>query len=473
MAGIEGLINEECGIIGVSNIPYSSKVAIEMLWTVQHRGRQGAGCVSSQDNMLSCFKGSGPIINVFPTGFDYSSIQGNNSLSHVRYSTKGSMTDTSNVQPFVVKKSKFGEFALAHNGQLRNSEELHQGLIDNGGIFQSNSDSELIAHIMSLSKSKNIEGAIIDFMSMVESAYSIVILNNDTIFAFRDKFGIRLLSYTSLNEGNIISSETCTFEGFSSIDNIIDIKPGELVVFEPNKSPRHLQVIPSQMQFCIFEAIYFSDPRSHFNKVYHEDFRHECGKQVYYENKDFFDKLKLEYKDNLIVVPILDSGIFASEGFEKASGIPILKAFMRRHYSPGTEGRSYMESSHVLRREKAYKKLSLRPDFVEGKAVITIDDSIVRGNTGQVNNDRLYDAGAVYVCNVSASSMILNTCGKGVDHQDSNELIAVRYHGQITSDMTREMHCDSIIYLTKKTMLETANKIYGTNLFCSNCFQAK
>ena len=297
-------------------------------------------------------------------------------------------------------------------------------------------------------------------------------MTRQKVIAFRDKYGVRPLSIGTLDGAYLLASETCAFNAIKGAKFLRHVKPGEMVIFdkasvrsgkgfESRMLKNHSEEVPLPA-WCIFEGIYFSDPRSKQNGVFHEDFRQKCGERIFQDNSEFFNDL-----DNPIIVPILDSGKQGGIGFQKASNLPYKEYFMRRHNAPKGNGRSYTGPSQSKREEIAYMKLDLREDKVKDKTIITVDDSIVRSTTATINNRRLREAGAKYIVNVILSPKIVDVCKLGMDHQVRKELVA--YNHPTEEEISRITGADKTFYLSLESLNEIVQNTYKAGI-CSGCF---
>ena len=351
-------------------------------------------------------------------------------------------------------------------------------MVAEGVPFQSNSDSELLAHLILKAPQKynTIEDAIKSEIGKIPASYSLLIMTPEKIIALRDKYGIRPLSFARhVDGGYIISSETGIYNFYEELKIAKferEIKPGEMVVFDKNKIGKSdgiesIIFADAQQSFCIFEGIYFQDPRSKVNGVINEDFRQKLGQMIYLENKNFFDETKNEYGDNAVIVPILDSGKQGAIGLSKASGIPYKEYIMRRHNRPQSQGRSYTLSEQSQRELKIIMKQDVRSDKIKGKVVFVVDDSIVRGNTAKLMNERLVRAEAKKIYYVSLSPKIVDVCGLGMDHQNLNELIA--YNLKNESSIARMVSANKVFYLSNDGLNRAVKDTYKINI-CDGCF---
>lgn len=464
---LEDKLTHECGLAAAINIPLASEIVRNMLFVQQPRGDDGAGIVSIHDTMLHSFKESGRVEEVFPKKFDFMNrLPGKFAIGHIRYKTKGPSGRTCNLQPFHISNSKYGEFTIAVNGQLVDINDVETELIEKGTAFQSGSDSEILAHLILNSRQKTIDDAIEEQFSRIPAAYSFIVATPQKTIIGKDKFGVRPLSVASYDKGYLVASETTAFRIMKGYKFIEEISPGCVKIFH-NKTDligmNGNQYIDPDEHFCIFEAIYFSNPRSQYKGTFHEDFRQLCGMILYEENQELFDKLKGE---NLAVVPILDSGKQSALGLTKRLGPEFYKEyFLRRHDAPKANGRSYTASLHKERVERAFMKLDLREEKIVGKTIITVDDSIVRGTTSKINNQRLRDAGAKQIINVVASPTISNICIMGMDHQSKKELVS---HERNLSEIAESIGADQVIYLSQEGLQRAVSETYDCG-FCAGC----
>lgn len=470
---LRDILNENCGLAAAINVPTAAEIVRHMLMVQQHRGPTGAGIVSSNNHDINIYNGFGRVDRVFLEDFDFQNkLSGDIASGHNRYATKGSIEKRANLQPLLFRETKYGPLTFAHNGQLLDINNLRGELIQNGSSFQSTTDSETLAHLITQSNANTIEEAIENEITKIPTAYSLIIMTESKVIALRDKYGVRPLSIAKLGEGYLVASETTAFRIFPDAEFIRDIKPGEMVVFDRTEiqsggEPTSIQFAEPEENLCVFELIYFSEPRSKYNGFMHEDFRELCGMAVYDENKEFFDSLKSQFGKDIYTVPILDSGKHGAWGFEKASGILYREYFMRRHNAPNANGRSYMAANPKSRDEIAFMKLDLRKEVIYGKAIITVDDSIVRGTTSRRYNQRLRDAGAKLIVNVIVSPTLTDICYLGMDHQSRDQLLA--FNHQTPEEISKETGADKTVYLSLNRLNKIVDNTYKCGT-CSGCF---
>ncbi len=458
-------MHDYCALAGAVGVPHAAEFVKAMLQVQQHRGDDGVGIYAFENGTPRRVKEPGRVDFVFQDGYNFSKhLPGDMAIGHNRYSTLGKFGLQSDLQPFA-DHTKYGHVVLAHNGQLHNAEEIRDKLLQNGSSFSSTSDSEILLKAIAQSSKKNIERAMIECFSQIPFAYSLLIKNEDTLYAIRDPAGVRPLSVATINGGYLAASEDCAFRIFQNAEKLADVKPGEILAISKD-GIRQVHKFEGKHRFCSFECVYFSAPRTSYNGRMHEDFRKGTGIEIYDQEKEFFDFLKRQHMGHIAVVPILDSGKQGSIGLSEASGIPYKEYFLRHHNAPGVSGRAFLGGDEATRREKARRKLDLRKDKVLGKVIITGDDSMVRGTTMRENNDRLRDAGAEKIINVMLSPTIVNTCHLGVNHQTLDELVA---HGRNLKQIAKDVHADQVIFLALDRHKKLLREFYGESM-CTGCF---
>ncbi|KLO24987.1 amidophosphoribosyltransferase [Marinitoga sp. 1155] len=449
------MLMEECGIFGVflenksNTIPY----IVEGLISLQHRGQESAGIAYEKNNEIKVYKKMGMVADIFSNGI-VKKINSHIAIGHVRYSTRGK-SEIQNSQPFHVR-FRNEHFAIAHNGQIENSEKLRNELEEKGTIFLTESDTELILHILIKNLSKNIlEWTLKDIartiFKYVSPSYSLLLLFKDRIIAIRDKYGYRPLYYYESENGYFISSEDSGFNFLNpDYKNIKEILPGEAIEFSAYGIKKY-KIESNKKRFCFFEHIYFARPDSNiFGRNVHL-MREELGKLCAMENPIDAD----------IVVPVLDSGFSAAIGYSKESKIPIEMGLMRNRYV----GRTFINPNQKDREIGVRRKLPPISPVIKGKRVILVDDSIVRGTTMKKIITMLKDAGAKEIYVRIASPKVVNTCHWGVDIPEKKELIAF---GKKVKEIKEEIGANTLGY----TSLEGIRKILKEdyNNYCFHCF---
>jgi amidophosphoribosyltransferase len=451
---------ESCALAAVINVPNASEVVYDCLVLQEHRGEKSSGIISAQEGNFFHKKEMGLAREVFlKFNFD-KKLPGKTAIGHNRYATHGAHDSVTNIQPLFFHESKFGPFAIAHNGTLSEGSNVKKQLISEGCIFQSTTDSELMAHLIARSDKKDIEHAVIDAANKIKAAYALMILTPDKLIALKDKFGVRPLSIGKLDGGYVICSENFAFAQNPNCEHIREITPGEMIIFERDVSDfRAIQYASPDEKFCVFEPIYFSHPRTRYGGIYNEDFRLEQGIELFRQNPNLGKKGDL-------VIPILDSGKYASIRLAEALNVPYEEALLRIHNPPIGNIRSFTSPTQNERKSTISAKFNLREDAVKGRRVITVDDSIVRSTTMSAVNKRLRDAGAEYIINCIASPPIIDVCPCGMDFQDPNELVA---YNRSLSEIKKKIGADELIYLSLKGLNNVVKRTFNSGV-CTGCF---
>lgn len=449
--------HDECGLIGVWNHKEASNLAYLGLYAQQHRGQEGAGVVSVEPDSNSGMhikRGMGLVGDVF-LDYDFSKLPGRVAIGHVRYSTAGG-NNLSNVQPFNAEISK-GEIAIAHNGNLTNAEQLRADLIKSGSIFSATSDTEIILHLIARdNKSSSLIEAVSSAIRLLKGAFSLLILFKDRLFALRDPNGFRPLALASLNGSYIIASETCAFDLIGA-SYIRDIEPGEVVEINgdnklksyfPFKTQQSPAIAPTP---CIFEYVYFARPDSHV-----------FGRSVYRVRRQMGVELARESNiDADFIVPVPDSGVTAAIGYSAESKIPLELGLIRNHYV----GRTFIEPKQSIRDFGVKIKHNANRELLNGKRIIVVDDSIVRGTTTKKLVKLLREAGAKEVHVRISAPPTTGSCFYGIDTPSKDQLIAAN----MSVDQIREfINADSLAYLSLPGLFKSVNSAPGT--FCDACF---
>ena len=444
-------MNEKCAVVGIFDQEEASKLAYFSLHALQHRGQEAAGISSSDGKKLHTIKKRGLVMRVFDEA-KLKTLSGSSAIGHTRYSTAGddSILDA---QP-VFARYDLGEMAIVHNGNLTNAEEVRNGLIEQGAIFQTFMDTENLIHLIAKSEKEKLVDRIIDSVQRIEGAFSLVFLSRKKMFAMRDRHGFRPLSLGRLpNGGYIVASETCAFD-LVGATFIRDVEPGELLVFEKGKEPKSIKVFEPTPKHCIFEYVYFARPDS---SVF--------GQSVYQMRKNMGKELAhIQPIDADVVIPVPDGGVPSAIGYAQESGIPYEMGIMRNHYI----GRTFIEPTQEIRDLKVKMKLSPMPGVITGKRVIVIDDSIVRGTTSRRIIRMLKEAGAKEVHMRISSPPTTDPCFYGVDTPDKENLIAAN---MTTQEICEYIGADSLAYLDESSLLKSVNATEDN--YCTACFTGK
>ena len=445
-------IHEECGVFGVYGVPDAANLAYYGLHALQHRGQEGCGIVTvDDDRQLKRIKGEGLVTEVFNES-KVASLKGSMAIGHVRYSTAGG-GGIENVQPFLFRHNT-GDFATAHNGNLVNSLQLRKYLEDKGSLFQSSSDSEVLAHLIkkdSVDRNRPRIFAIIEALNMIEGAFAFIIMTANRIYACRDKYGLRPLVLGRLGDGYVVASETCAFDVIGA-EYIRDVEPGEIITIDQKgvRSRRYSEYQRHAM--CAMEYVYFARPDSDIEGCNVHNYRKESGKILFQESPADAD----------IVVGVPDSSLSAAAGYAEASGLPYEMGLIKNKYI----GRTFIQPSQALREKGVRMKLSAIKTIVKDKRVVLVDDSIVRGTTSLRIVRMLREAGAKEVHVRIASAPLKTPCYYGVDITNEDELISARFNVQ---QVCEAIGADSLAFLSEDGMMKAGNH---TDL-CLACFNAK
>ncbi|KAH7663655.1 amidophosphoribosyltransferase protein [Dioscorea alata] len=449
---------EECGVVGIAGHPEAAQLCSLALHALQHRGQEGAGIAASDFSTIRYFTGLGLVSEVFNDSRSLLSLPGSSAIGHVRYSTAGAASALQNVQPFRASY-RFGQLAVAHNGNLVNYPSLRASLEDQGSIFNTSSDTEAILHLIATSKSRPFLSRVAEACSALRGAYSLLFLTADKLLAVRDPHGFRPLVLGRLPRNNgappaiVFASETCALDLIGA-QYEREVEPGEVVIVDTQTLDISTAcLIPSKpRKACVFELIYFSLPQSIV-----------FGRPVHQSRCSFGATLAAESPapGADVVIPVPDSGFFAARGFAERSGLPFHQGLIRSHYV----GRTFIQPSQEIRDLGVKLKLSPIRGILEGKSVVVVDDSIVRGTTSKKIVNLLRDAGAREVHMRIASPPIIGSCYYGVDTARPEELVSNRMD---VEGVRKEIGADSLAFLS----LDSLNVLLGDEApaFCDACF---
>ncbi|OGP24027.1 MAG: amidophosphoribosyltransferase [Deltaproteobacteria bacterium GWC2_56_8] len=441
---------DECGIFGIYRHPEAANLTYLGLYSLQHRGQESAGIVSSDGDKLYSHKGMGLVADVFSSS-NIARLHGSSAIGHVRYSTAGE-SHIRNAQPFFVEYSR-GGIAVAHNGNLINALLLRAQFEAYGAIFQSSNDTEIIVHLIASSKENSLLDRVIYALGRVKGSYSLLFLTEDTMIAARDPHGFRPLSLGRLKGAWVVASETCAFDLIEA-EYVRDIEPGEIVVINGEGIASYKPFPPSKYTPCVFEFIYFARPDSTI-----------FGANVHSVRKKLGERLAIEHPvDADIVIPVPDSGVPAAIGYANASHIPFDKGIVRNHYV----GRTFIEPKDSIRHFGVKIKLNAIKDILRGKRVVVVDDSIVRGTTSRKIIKMIRSAGAREVHMRISSPPTLSPCYYGIDTPRREELIAAR---QTVAEINDYITSDTLGYLSVEGLYQAVRDAGGS--FCDACFTGK
>ncbi|WP_102347880.1 amidophosphoribosyltransferase [Bacillus sp. Marseille-P3661] len=453
LAEIRGL-NEECGVFGVWGHPDAAQMTYYGLHSLQHRGQEGAGIVVSDGNELKLEKGLGLVTEVFGEG-ELKNLSGNAAIGHVRYSTAGG-GGYENVQPLLFR-SQQGSIALAHNGNLVNVNGLKNQLEHQGSIFQTTSDTEVLAHLIRRGGFSKIEEQVKNALTMIKGAYAFLILTEDKLMVALDPNGLRPLSIGRIGDAYVVASETCAFDVVGA-QYLREVDPGELLIISNEGIRSERFTINVNRSICSMEYVYFARPDSNVGGINVHSSRKRLGKQLAIESPVQAD----------VVTGVPDSSISAAIGYAEYSGIPYELGLIKNRYV----GRTFIQPSQELRERGVKMKLSPVRGVVEGKRVVMVDDSIVRGTTSRRIVKMLREAGATEVHVRISSPAIKNPCFYGIDISSTKELLAATH---TLEEMCEEIGADSLAFLSTDGMLEAIGRSSQEENHgqCLACFTGK
>jgi len=447
LAYADDRFHDECGVFGVFGHPEAANLTYLGLYALQHRGQESAGIVSSDGADLHLHRAMGEVEEIFVPSV-LATLPGNLAIGHTRYSTAGDKA-LLNAQPIMIDCNK-GKVALGHNGNLTNAAEWRRKLEHRGSIFQSNSDTEVIVHLIARSQARNLSGALGDALNQVEGAYSLVMLTADELYAVRDPRGFRPLNLGKLGDAWLVASETCAFDLLNA-QYVREIEPGEMLRISKSgiESIRFAPQKPHQ--YCVFEHVYFSRPDSIiFGRSVNES-REKLGRLLAREHPVEAD----------MVVPIPDSGVPAAIGYALESKIPFRMGLIRNHYI----GRTFIEPSQAIRNFGVKLKLNPVRSLITGRRVILVDDSIVRGTTSRKLVRMMREAGATEVHMRVSCPPTVSPCYYGVDTPTKEELIA---SANTPEEIRKYLGADSLGYLSLSGLKQAVNDTEGK--FCTSCY---
>ncbi|MGH0028695.1 MAG: amidophosphoribosyltransferase [Myxococcota bacterium] len=441
--------HDECGVFGVHGHPEAAHITYLGLYALQHRGQESCGIVANSGNGREhrVHRSMGLVADVFSES-TLSKLPGRHAIGHVRYSTAGG-SQLSNAQPFCATTDA-GPIAIAHNGNLVNALPIRKELEGRGAIFSTTADSEVIVQLLARSREGTPEERLIDALSRVKGAFSLVVLTGESLIAARDPHGFRPLSLGRLDGAWVVASETCALDLIGATHER-DLEPGEVVVIRRGRARTLRPFRKEPERFCIFENIYFSRPDSNLNGHNVYEFRKELGRVLAREHPVAAD----------VVVPVLDSGNTAALGFAEEAGIPYEQALIRNHYVR----RTFIEPAQSIRHFGVKVKHNAGKGTLAGKRVVLVDDSIVRGTTLTKIVSMLRNAGATEVHLRISSPSIVGPCHYGIDTPTREELIASQHS---VDEIRKLMGADSLGYLSLEGLRGVGKSLkHG---FCDACF---
>ena len=438
---------EECGVFGIFGHAEASKLSYLGLYALQHRGQESAGIAASDGGQIRLSKAMGYVNEAF-NDETLKKLPGTAAIGHVRYSTAGE-SGLANAQPLVVD-SMHGQLAICHNGNLINAGELRDALVHAGAIFQSTSDTEVVVHLFARSRAANAESAVIDAISQVRGAFSFVAMTRDRLIGARDPHGFRPLAIGKLGDAYVICSETCAMDLIGAT-YVRDVEPGEVVVVTAHELRSIKPFAPAKASQCIFEHVYFSRPDSYVFGESVNEVRTEFGRRLARESGVDAD----------VVVPIPDSGVCAAIGYSEASGIPMRMGLIRNHYV----GRTFIQPQQAIRHFGVRVKLNPVRSILDGKRVVLVDDSIVRGTTSRKIVRMVRSAGAKEVHMRISCPPTISPCFYGVDTPRKSELIAATH---TLDEIRKYLDADSVSYLSLDGLTGAVPE--GRSRYCTSCY---
>ncbi|NLM26288.1 MAG: amidophosphoribosyltransferase [Firmicutes bacterium] len=446
---VDDKFTEECGVFGIFGHPQAVEMAYYGLHALQHRGQESCGIAATDGQEFTVHKGLGLVTDVFTTD-RLNKLQGDRIVGHVRHTTAwdNKITDA---QPLVFKY-RAGTFALAHNGNLVNASQIRRYLERQGSIFQTESDTEVIAHLMARSAYDQIDLALKEALSMIKGAYAIIVLTENQMIAALDPNGLRPFVLGKVDGAYCLASETCAFDVIGA-EYIRDVQPGELIVIDQDGLQTGQFTRTAHQTLCSFEFIYFARPDSNIN-----------GINVHQSRKLLGEKLAKEHPvDADVVMGVPDSSISAAMGYAQATGLPYEVGLIKNRYV----GRTFIKPSQRIRYEGVRMKLSVVRKVVEGKRIVIIDDSIVRGTTISRIVRMLKDAGAKEIHVRISSPPVAHPCYYGIDSSDREELIVAH---KTLAEVCEYIGADSLEFLSVEGLREALLQEHGVNGLCLACF---
>ncbi len=439
--------NDECGVFGIYGKSEAAKLAYLGLYALQHRGQESAGIAASDGLTIRITRGMGYVADVFGEQA-LESLPGHLAIGHVRYSTAGE-SRLANAQPILID-CVHGPIAICHNGNLVNERELRSTLVARGSIFQTSSDTEVILHLYARSAARQSDEALVEAVSQVQGAFSIVVALKDRLVAVRDPHGFRPLALGRLGDGWVVCSETCALDLIGA-QYVRDVEPGEVLMIGPDGLKSLRPFAPARLSHCVFEHVYFARPDSLVFEESVNTVRTNFGRMLAREAPVEAD----------VVVPVPDSGVCAAVGFAEESGTPIRFGLIRNHYV----GRTFIEPTQSIRHFGVKVKLNPVRSILDGKRVVLVDDSIVRGTTSRKIVKLIKAAGAREVHVRISCPPTISPCFYGVDTPRRAELIAATHS---LEEVRKYIDADSLRYLSLDGLLQAVNS--HRDRYCTSCY---
>jgi len=442
--------NDECGVFGVFDHPEAANLTYLGLYAQQHRGQESAGIVSTDGHSFHTHRGMGLVADVFKKS-EIKELQGKHSIGHVRYSTAGD-SGLRNCQPFSFEYAH-GGISMCHNGNIVNAPELRKNLEQEGSIFQSTSDTEVLIHLVAKSRAESMTERLVEAVKQLAGGFSLLVLVEKRLVGVRDRNGIRPLVLGKLDDAWVLASETCAFD-LVGAQYVRDVEPGEMVVIDENGLQSVKVLEDCTPHFCVFEYVYFARPDSTLEGVNVYQARYQIGCELAKESPAEAD----------VVVPVPDSGVAPAMGYAEASGIPFQMGLIRNHYV----GRTFIEPKQSIRNFGVKLKLNPNRHLIEGKRVVLVDDSIVRGTTSRKIVEMVRAAGAAEVHMRISSPPTKHSCFYGVDTPDAAELMANKMD---LEEMRKAIGADSLAFVSFDGMYTAVGK--PRSMHCDACFSGE
>jgi amidophosphoribosyltransferase len=438
---------EECGVFGIYGHPEAANLTYLGLYALQHRGQESVGIATSDGGRLQMHKAVGYVADAFDEA-TINRLGGTSAVGHVRYSTSGD-SGIKNAQPILIDCAH-GEIAISHNGNLVNAQELRDSLVRQGSIFQTTSDTEVLLHLYARSRAATPEQALVESISQAQGAFSLALLTRDRLIAVRDPHGFRPLTLGRLGDAYIVCSETCALDLIDA-KWVRDIEPGEVFIVGPDGEKSIRPFPPAPKAHCIFEHVYFARPDSYVFGQSVDSVRTELGRRLAAEQPADAD----------VVVPVPDSGVCAATGFAEASGHPLQMGLIRNHYV----GRTFIEPHQSIRHFGVRVKLNPVKSILQGRRVVLVDDSIVRGTTSRKIVKMVRAAGAREVHMRISCPPTVSPCFYGVDTPRRSELIGATHS---IDEIRRYIGADSLGYLSLEGLLTSVGP--NRRSYCTSCY---
>ncbi len=438
---------DECGVFGIFGHHESANMTYLGLYALQHRGQESTGIAASDGKLVRVSKAMGYVADCFKSE-TLAQLPGHAAIGHVRYSTAGE-SRLANAQPFLIDCAH-GQFSICHNGNLTNADSLRYELVSQGSIFQSGSDTEVVLHLYARSRARSVEEAVVESVTQLQGAFSFLMLTADRMIAVRDPHGFRPLALGQLGDAWVVCSETCAMDLIGAT-YVRDIEPGELLIISASGMRSLKPFAKAQLAHCVFEHVYFARPDSYvFGKSVNE-VRTNLGRVLARETRIDAD----------VVVPIPDSGVCAAMGYADEANIPLRMGLIRNHYV----GRTFIQPQSSIRHFGVKVKLNPVRSILEGKRVVLVDDSLVRGTTSRKIVRMVRAAGASEVHVRISCPPTISPCFYGVDTPRRSELMAATH---TMEEIQSYLDCDSVAYLSLDGLMRAVGE--GSGHYCSSCY---